>query len=218
MRHGAFIRGMYRTCTRLSRSPKVGRHLPPVSYSPMTPDQPRPDLCSYTGRCNHITFGTMVQAHSHSCLGGPERVTHPTEDLWTVGVFPPLPHVSWVTALEHPLHPPASAPAPAVSSLGSHLPGHLAFISAGSKNPKIALKLAGVPDRQSGQGKCGTWKKPPDEGRPGVCAGRSGGPQPPLQGRCFSGQLEPKRLHPEPWLPGAPFPITLNRDSDREWP
>lgn len=44
-------------------------------------------------------------------------------------------------------------------------------------------------------------------------------PQPPLQGRCFSGQLNPKRLHSEPWLPGRTLPpITLNRDSDREWP
>ena len=40
-----------------------------------------------------------------------------------------------------------------------------------------------------------------------------------LQGRCFSGQLNPKRLHPEPQLPGHILSsITLNLDSDREWP
>lgn len=84
----------------------------------------------------------MVQAHSQSCLGGPERVTHPQKDLWTVGVFLPSPHVSWVTALEHPLHPPSQRSSTCCQLSWSTCQVHLAFISAGSKNPKIALKLA----------------------------------------------------------------------------
>ena len=118
-------------------------------------------------RCCHITTGTKVRTQSQKVLPGGlwaqarETFGHPMPS-------PPTCHLCHHLVSITPQLPPQHLP----STLWAHPPGPPCFVSTGSKNPKIALKLAEF--QTDSQGKVGVARAPTPgmrRGRPGSVSG-----------------------------------------------
>lgn len=143
-------------------------------------------------------------------MPAPERVTCPWRDLWTP--FLPLsPCQLFPPSVGITLHPPPQHLL--LPYMGDTCQAHLTFIFVGSKNPKIALKLAEFQAdsqgkvRGAGELQRSFWMK---RGA-GVCVvswvdswAASAGCLPSSHARCLSWPTECKTVLSRALLPGCP--------------